>query len=613
MSWKPVFWLVAMVLLVGGFVLVFENSSEPVTRSLPLETPVLRLNPALVTRLSITVGQVQVDCVKREGEWYLTRPVAMRADATQINRLLDALGAVKKYESIDPVRQEKRGLTLASFGLDAPKARYVVGTELRADEILLGDSSPMGDLVYLRLNGDRTIIGATCRLPDLFPVDVDGLRDRAVFPPGIRRAIRLELKHSGGFVQLAFRDGVWRIQQPFEAPADGARVERLLQALEALRIVDFKGEFALTDPSLYGLAVDDAVLQVSVWPEGRRDPLILTVGKARVDNPSVLHAMISDMAPIGAVDKEVLSLQMVTAEAFRDRRLCDADPSAVMAVTLREGDSRLVLEKSSEGVWMLMDPLRSIANARAMGVLLRVFCGLHVEERLLQVPPGVELLPCRVTLSTTLLPTSSTNETLMAGGAGKVWSYRFGVPGTDTTHTVVYSEESKTAYRILANDLAKLWTKVPGRERSVLSDPLIYMDCRMLDMNPQDIRRITLTRQNREETVTIGPDGLWGVNSPPDGQVAEGAIPSLLRLASSLQAERIEGMAITNMAAYGLSDSATRITFGLSGTTGIQKTILIGEENGQEGVYSLVQGQDIVYVLKKDVADALVHPLVTTP
>ena len=613
MSWKPTFWLLAMALLAGFFVLVFERNPESVARSLPIEPPVLHLDPSAVTRLSVAVGKVSVDCVRRGGEWFLTHPVEMRADSARVGRLIAALGTIRKHESVDPIRQGKRGLTLASFGLDSPRARFVVGTELRADEILLGDTAPLGDSVYILLNGDSTVIGATCRLPDIFPVDLDGLRDRAVFPARIRGAVRVELKHAGGFVQLAFRDGVWHIQQPFDARADGARVERLLQSLGALMIQGPGGEVASVEPAAYGLGAEDAVLQVSVWPDGRREPLTLTVGKPRADNPDWLYAKISDMASIGAVDKTVLSLQAITAESVRDRRLCDADPAVITSVTLREGDSKLVMEKTVEGGWMIMEPLRSVANPRAVGTLLKIVCGLQVEGVLAEAPASGESLPCRLMLANGPPGQVVTNAAAGPSVPGKVFNYRFAKPGSEATQAPVFAEETKTFYRVNSMDLARLWGKTPGRDRLVLSDPLVYMDCQMLNINPQEVRRITLTRQNREETVTVGADGLWGVDSPPDGQVAEGAIPVLLRLASNLQAERIEGMATTNTSAFGLAESATRITFGLSGDTGIQKTILIGDDNGQDGLYSMVQGQDMVFVLKKDIADALMRPLVTTP
>ena len=175
----------------------------------------------------------------------------------------------------------------------------------------------------------------------------------------------------------------------------------------------------------------------------------------------------------------------------------------------------------------------------------------------------------------------------------------------------MFGEEAGAIYKVSSDDLSKMWRRLAAHP--VFADPLAYMDCLMLDLNPQQVRRITLTREGREETVTSGLDGSWTVDSPPGGQVVEGAIPSLLTMAANLQAERIETLVTTNLASFKLNEAAIRVTFGLSGSSGIQKTVLIGDGDGRKGVYSMIQGQDVVFVLKKETTEAFVRPLVTSP
>ena len=49
------------------------------------------------------------------------------------------------------------------------------------------------------------------------------------------------------------------------------------------------------------------------------------------------------------------------------------------------------------------------------------------------------------------------------------------------------------------------------------------------------------------------------------------------------------------------------LTFGLRGEIGIQKSILIGAPSGTNGVYSMIQGQDMVFVLPKTTVDILTN------
>ena len=95
--------------------------------------------------------------------------------------------------------------------------------------------------------------------------------------------------------------------------------------------------------------------------------------------------------------------------------------------------------------------------------------------------------------------------------------------------------------------------------------------------------------------------------------MVEGAAPALLALGTALQAARIESISATNSVRYGIDETSPRVTFGLTGTGGIQKTVLLGGDDGHNGVYALVQGQDVVFVLRRTVADALTRSLVAAP
>ena len=206
----------------------------------------------------------------------------------------------------------------------------------------------------------------------------------------------------------------------------------------------------------------------------------------------------------------------------------------------------------------------------------------------------------------------ASNETATLPVQSRVWTYRLLSPAADASGNQAFREETRTLYRASSEDVIHMRASIPGLARGAFADPLPYMECRMLDLNPTRIRKISLSRQGREETVTVNDDGVWSVESPPEGQISEGAVPALLEWASNLQAERVECAALTNAPSFGLDESAERVTFGVSGG-GIQKTLLIGRDNGQGGVFSMVQGQDVVFVLKRSVTESLMRPLVKGP
>lgn len=613
MSWKPSLWLAILVVLATLFILVFERKPESSSLALPLDLPLLQINPSAVTRLFISSGELSIECVRREGRWFLTRPVEARADEARIRRIIEALANSRVRETLPPERLLQRRLTSASFGLASPRVRFLVGSELRSDEILMGDMSPFGDLVYFRLKGGPDVIGATCSLGDILPIDLETMRDHSVFPSSLKRVVRLEVKHSGGFLQLGLREGQWRIQQPVDVRADNRRVEEVIQSLMALKIHAFGPAEAPADPAVFGLTPDEAAMQVSLTPEGGGSPLVLMVGKVRQDTPSLLHAKISDVPSIGSIHREILALQSVTVEYLRDRRLCNADPASIVSIMLREGDSKLVLGRQDNNGWIIMEPFRYKADAQSVGRLLRAICDMQFMDvasaatiKLLHV--ATTELNCRLSIATIIPPLATTNPAPAKLLEGSSWSYRFSLPKAGATNSVVYSEESKLQLDVLSRELAGIWPESPAPLS--LIDPRPYMDRRMIGIPPDQVRRITLFRQGREETVSVGNAGVWIADSPPDGMIIKGAIPALLGISASLMADRVESMSSTNLSNYGIDESSPRVTFGLTGERGIQKTVLLGMNCGTTAVYSAVQGQDMVFVLRKEMAQALMRSLI---
>ncbi len=578
-----------------------------------MEPPLLQFSPEAVNHLSITTGGLVIECLRHEGQWVLVRPMDARADELRIRRILEALDNGRIRESLSPDRLLQRNLTAASFGLESPRAQLLVGTELRTDEILVGDDAPLGELVYLRIKGNPNVIGATLKLSEILPITLDNVRDRSVFPAGLKRVTRLELKHPGGFLQLALRDGQWRIQQPVDALADNRLVERLIQSLLALKVEDFGVSEAPSDPVVYGLTPDEALMQVTLTSEGGHAPWVLTVGKIRQDIPTLIYAKISDVPSVCSINRDVLALQGVKAESLRDLRLCNANPAAIVSITLREGDSKLVLEKNEKIGWSIQEPFHFKADAQAVGGLLKAICNVKLSETsegdITNKPKSVlPAFACRVAIASVLPSGVVTNQALVPAPAGVSWSYRFSVPAPGMAKGLVYCEETKSLVEVQAQALNLVWPQ--PSQSFLLGDPRPYMDRRMFEIEPSQVRRISLARSGREDTVTVGSDGVWLVDSPPDGKVIKGAIPELLSLAVSLRAERIESMNATKVLEYGIDESSPRITFGLTGTNGIQKTLLLGGACGTNGIYSMIQGQDMVFVLKKGLAQALSRPLV---
>ncbi len=612
MTWRPIGWLAVVVCCLGLFILVFERGMPQGSLGALAESSLLRLDEDAVTRLSVTTVDFTFECALRNGRWRMLSPLATRADAAMIRRMLDALRSSVRREVIDLPRQKQRGLTPASFGLDVPRARVNVGTEQKQEEVFIGSPVPLSDQVYVMLEKGGSVIAASRDIEGVIPAGLDLLRDRMVMPADFGKVVRLEVKHAGGFLQLAFRGGEWRLQQPQEARADAAAVERLIGVLRGLRVEQFVSESAYADPVAYGMGREDAVLEISAWQDGRAERIDLTVGKVKEDSPGLVYARVGDMGGICLLAAGEVSRLAVRADSMLDRRLCDATPAEVASLVLRDGEQKLVLQRQGAEEWMIAEPLRARADASRVGGTLKRLCSLQAEPLLGDaVTNAMAVLSTsavwRVVLSTIPAVAGTTNGAAAAElPAGRTWSYVFLKDAAGGWRWVL-DEASRQVSRVKPTDFPDgVWS---GAAEEVLG----YMDRTVLDVDPANVRRFVRSGEGVEESVVRDAAGRWTAESPPEARVQEDVVAGLVAMIRDIKAVRIESAAATHLAEYGLTEGASRLTVGLAGAGGIQKTLVFGAATKDENVYATVRGQDVVFVLRRETVAALTRKLVFEP
>jgi hypothetical protein len=156
-----------------------------------------------------------------------------------------------------------------------------------------------------------------------------------------------------------------------------------------------------------------------------------------------------------------------------------------------------------------------------------------------------------------------------------------------------------------------VFTMDSGPVRPLMAvDPLVFRERTMLAVPPSGIRRLSLVKQGAEQTVALDETGKWRAVAPAAREVVPDAIESVLFAVSNLRALRIESLNPEGPTAYGLEPAAATLTMGLTGEEGIKKSIIMGSGAGTEGVYAMVQGQDMVFVLDRSVAAQLTAELV---
>jgi hypothetical protein len=143
-------------------------------------------------------------------------------------------------------------------------------------------------------------------------------------------------------------------------------------------------------------------------------------------------------------------------------------------------------------------------------------------------------------------------------------------------------------------------------------DPLLYRSRQVLRLVPDDVRSLLLERGDSKQKVECDEKGLF---LPPPGTNAIVNASGVRLRVEELSRLRAEGLVTENttaLAEYGLDRPAATLTVTLRGEQGIAKVLMIGRSS-PAGVYAMIRGQNLVFLLDPALAGRLQSDLYTEP
>jgi len=611
--------LLVAVCLLGAVIWVFEVNLPSTEQRKESSGRVLDISIENVSSLVMERENLHAECVKEDGMWFIKRPIMARADAGAVTRILHEVEAMPVKEVITAAQRKERELELKDYGFDKPRMRLITGAPLGKKELLVGGDAPPGDMLYVKLADSGNIMATSRSILDAVPEQIENLRDRIIVYGEPARTSRLEIQSkAGGFVQLMRKGRMWMIQQPEIARADSDRVSLILQSLYSLKVSRFvcdpvvspakeqtveAAAAANVQPAAkvepYGLT-DESAIRVKVWVQGDELGRGIVLGKPTGDATNEVYAKEIDNEAIYAVGKGILDTFTVALADLKDRNLFSIEPDDVEDISFQAGDKKVVLTRTEDRGWTIIDPVRWKADDWVVNELVRRITHLRIQS---------------------FVESSRTNLAEL-GLAPPAYSIRIGAGKSDTagisTNQLLVGAlvEGKSSVCMKFENENSIYEVSSGSMKGMETcpaDPLVCRDRSVLAIPPENIKTISLVKGGIEQTITRNTNGAWSVAAPLSNQVNTAVLEDTLLTVANLRALRIEAASPADVSAYGLDTGTTKLTIGLTGGEGIQKTILLGFLAKTDGIYAMVHGQDVVFVLEKAIADRLTHDLTRLP
>lgn len=631
MEFKTTIRLLVVACLLGAVIWLAENRLESTDERRVRHTQLLPFPVSASDELYLERGDFKIHCVFADGGWYVRSPIRSRADQGQVDRILSVLAASPREDVVPLGSLADRGVRLEDYGLTEPRVRIRVGNRLMKDEILVGHDAPLGDSLYVMLRSTDEIIATWKRLADIVPETVDQLRDRTVLHGDAGLTTRLEIQSKGSaFIQLARTEKGWFIQQPIVARAAAARVMALLDSLYAARVMAFvwdapsDNEVAGDTPVIeeaakvetYRLAPDQAEVRIAVRMEGDELGRELLLGKSVGPGSGQVYAKITDVDSIFTVPRLLMNLLTPGIEALRDRDLFAFSPEEIGYVYLEAGGKKLILTRNATSGWGIREPVQWKADDTVVRSMLQAVSRARVEDFVDETPTNLAAFgldsPSTIVQFLPSAPEPATGIGFPPDRAADPGPLEeampcclmVGDPAADAEAVYAMFHGAPSVYLVSRQILEAL-----GPDPV---DPLAYRDRTMLAVRPEKIRRIRLARGDAGQTVARKENGEW-VTEPPGGVVKPAVIDDILFAAANLRALRTEAHNPESLAPYGLDDSELVLELGLAGDEGIRKFLVMGFRSRTDGIFAMIKGSDVVFVLPGAVADLLVRDLAEPP
>ena len=327
MSWRKLGLYVVVLLIMALFYHHQKTKLAKITAEKEAAKKIFQLKKEDVRLINLKNEYGSFSLLRKEGKWWLQKPVADWASQTAIDSLLDTLIDAKADKKITPLPSD-----LTPFGLKRPKIEVNLKTDKKSLTLKLGSNTPNEMHVYALTNDQKAIYLLNTSIVWSLNKNLDDLRDKHLLILDPARVVKLVIKQGEKTIELVKEKNKWQVKQPFVAKGDKDEIEDLLFTLQTERITTFKE--AKIKPQL----------EVDIWQTNDKSPrwLKLELEKDKLLGKSNYHPGSFTLA------KELWQRLTRPAAYYKDRHFIHFNKDEVAKIEIRYKDKHLVAKRQGK-------------------------------------------------------------------------------------------------------------------------------------------------------------------------------------------------------------------------------------------------------------------------
>ena len=223
--------LLVAVLGLGVYLYYYEyKGAEQRDKAKQEENRIWKFESSTVQQIDLISPDGHIAAVRSgEKEWKLTSPLAVEADAEELNRLAGSASDISRESVL-----EANAPDLSRFGLQPPQvALHVKTKDGKEYKLRFGNNNPTGNSTYAAVEGRNEVVLVASYTAGTFKKKPDDLRNRNVLTFEQSEAVALSIQSEKGSLQLAKENDKWWLQGQEKWAADSSSVSKGLLEIEA--------------------------------------------------------------------------------------------------------------------------------------------------------------------------------------------------------------------------------------------------------------------------------------------------------------------------------------------------------------------------------------------
>jgi len=310
------------VLLVKGFV---ENSLLKNPFDLRRKQ-LIEFDKGLVRRMALISGEVKIEMKKEEDTWKIVAPVQDRADAGEVDKLLNT---VLNLRATAFPAGERLGLDFYGLQPPAVAVEVFIGADQAPSTIVLGRGQqkpnlgktfarlqPSGPVAEVREYQLKNLQKTPFDLQAKAPLEFDSQQVFKIKSASDQSLIVLE---KGEEEQESKKVEVWSLVSPRAAKAKNYKVTSFLSGLSGLKAVKFAGDWQKTDLAAFGL--DKPARTITLYDREDRELGVLKIGKTTSEGTFVMGTSRPQVCLVDSKKLERFPVDAKDLEAGKQKKL----------------------------------------------------------------------------------------------------------------------------------------------------------------------------------------------------------------------------------------------------------------------------------------------------